>query len=39
VAEEALERCAQAAAQRPELQLTPPAADAAELLTIYGRAW
>ena len=38
VAEDALEHCAQVAAQRPELQLTPPAADAAELLTIYRQA-
>jgi alcohol dehydrogenase class IV len=39
VPEDALERCAHAAAQRPELQLTPPAADAAELLAIYREAW
>jgi alcohol dehydrogenase class IV len=31
--------CAQAAASRDELQLTPPAADAAELLAIYEAAW
>jgi alcohol dehydrogenase class IV len=39
VAEDALERCAQAAAGRPELALTPPPADAAELLAVYRQAW
>lgn len=39
VAEDALEHCAHAAAQRPELGLTPPAADADELLAIYRHAW
>jgi alcohol dehydrogenase class IV len=34
-----LAECAQAAASRDELQLTPPAADAAELLEIYEAAW
>ena len=39
VAEDALEHCAQTAAQRPELHLTPPPADAEELLAIYRHAW
>ena len=37
--ESALEICAEAAAQRPELGFTPPPADAAELLELYRRAW
>jgi alcohol dehydrogenase class IV len=39
VSEEALERCADEAAARPELHLTPPPADRAELLEIYRAAW
>jgi alcohol dehydrogenase class IV len=39
VSEEALERCADEAATRPELNLTPPPADRAELLEIYRAAW
>jgi alcohol dehydrogenase class IV len=34
-----LERCAQEAAGRPELHLTPPAADHDELLALYRAAW
>jgi alcohol dehydrogenase class IV len=34
-----LKDCASAAAQRPELDLTPPRADEAELLELYERAW
>jgi alcohol dehydrogenase class IV len=37
--EAALETCAQAAAQRPELHLTPPAPSGAELLELYRAAW
>jgi alcohol dehydrogenase class IV len=33
-----LDRCADAAAERPELQLTPPRADRAELRTLYAGA-
>ena len=36
---EALERCADAAVQRPELDLTPPRADRDELLGLYAAAW
>jgi alcohol dehydrogenase class IV len=39
VTEEQLAGCAAAAAQRPELDLTPPRADAAELQAIYEAAW
>ncbi|WP_354697959.1 1,3-propanediol dehydrogenase [Paraconexibacter sp. AEG42_29] len=39
VDEEALEKCADAAAGRAELQHTPPAADRDELLAIYRAAW
>jgi alcohol dehydrogenase class IV len=39
VSEEALERCAEEAATRPELHLTPPAANRDELLEIYRAAW
>lgn len=39
VEETALEICARAAAGRPELALTPPPADADELLDLYRRAW
>ncbi len=35
----ALERCARAASERAELALTPPAADADELLDLYRQAW
>src|SRR4051812_12955938 len=38
VTPEQLDRCAQAAAQRPELALIPPPADAAELRAIYDAA-
>ncbi len=34
-----LARCADAAAERQELDLTPPRADRAELLALYERAW
>jgi alcohol dehydrogenase class IV len=33
-----LDRCADAAAERAELQLTPPRADRAELRTLYANA-
>jgi alcohol dehydrogenase class IV len=36
---ELLGRCAAAAAERPELDLTPPRADRAELLALYEGAW
>jgi alcohol dehydrogenase class IV len=36
---EALEACADAAAERFELSLTPPPADRAELLALYDAAW
>jgi len=36
---EALAECADAAAERPELDLTPPRADRAELLALYEGAW
>jgi alcohol dehydrogenase class IV len=36
---EALAQCAEAAAERPELDLTPPRADRAELLALYEGAW
>jgi alcohol dehydrogenase class IV len=39
VEESRLEACAGAAAQRPELALTPPKPDAAEILELYRRAW
>jgi alcohol dehydrogenase class IV len=39
VERDALERCAQAAAQRPELDLTPPRAAKGELLALYEAAW
>jgi alcohol dehydrogenase class IV len=35
----ALERCADAAARRPDLARTPPAADRDELLALYEAAW
>jgi hypothetical protein len=34
----ALDACADAAAERPELDLTPPRADRAELRALYGDA-
>jgi alcohol dehydrogenase class IV len=39
VERDALERCADAAAQRPELDLTPPRAVRKELLALYEAAW
>jgi alcohol dehydrogenase class IV len=39
VEREALAECAAAAAERPELDLTPPRADRAELLALYEGAW
>jgi alcohol dehydrogenase class IV len=39
VEREALAECAEAAAERPELDLTPPRADRAELLALYEGAW
>ena len=37
--ESALEACAEQAARRPELAMTPPAADAEEILSLYRAAW
>jgi len=39
VEREGLAECAAAAAERPELDLTPPRADRAELMAIYEGAW
>ena len=39
VDEERLEACVQAAAERPQLRNTPPAADAAEIRELYRAAW
>jgi len=39
VERDALAACADAAAERPELDLTPPRADRAELLALYEGAW
>ncbi len=39
VARQALAECAEAAAGRPELDLTPPRADRAELMALYEGAW
>jgi alcohol dehydrogenase class IV len=39
VTESSLETCADEAASRPELHLTPPPADRSELLSLYGAAW
>jgi alcohol dehydrogenase class IV len=39
VEREVLAECAEAAAERPELDLTPPRADRAELLALYEGAW
>jgi alcohol dehydrogenase class IV len=36
---DALAACAETAAERPELDLTPPRADRAELLALYEAAW
>jgi alcohol dehydrogenase class IV len=39
VSEEELDRCAEEAAQRPELHMTPPAADRDELRALYAAAY
>jgi alcohol dehydrogenase class IV len=39
VSHDVLAECADAAAERPELDLTPPRADRAELLALYEGAW
>lgn len=39
VPEERLDACADAAARRPELDLTPPRADRDELRALYAQAW
>jgi alcohol dehydrogenase class IV len=39
VTEEQLDRCAEQASQRPELQLTPPPAGAEEIRVLYGAAY
>jgi alcohol dehydrogenase class IV len=39
VSRDALADCAESAAERPELDLTPPRADRAELLALYEGAW
>ena len=39
VARERLDECADEASQRPELALTPPPADRAELAALYAEAW
>jgi len=39
VSHDALAECADAAAERPELDLTPPRADRAELMALYEGAW
>ena len=39
VSRDVLAECADAAAERPELDLTPPRADRAELLALYEGAW
>jgi alcohol dehydrogenase class IV len=39
VEREVLAKCADAASERPELDLTPPRADRAELLALYEGAW
>lgn len=39
VTEEQLDRCAEEAAARPELHMTPPAADRAELRALFGAAY
>jgi alcohol dehydrogenase class IV len=39
VEREVLAECAEAASERPELDLTPPRADRAELLALYEGAW
>lgn len=39
VDESKLDVCARAAAERPQLKLTPPPADAGEIRALYGAAW
>ncbi len=39
VTEEQLDQCAEAAAGRPELQMTPPAPDRTELWELFAAAW
>ena len=39
VDESRLEDCVEAAAQRPQLKLTPPPADADEIRALYRAAW
>ena len=39
VDESKLEDCVQAAAERPQLKLTPPPADADEIRALYRAAW
>ena len=39
VERDVLAECAAAAAERPELDLTPPRADRAELMALYEGAW
>jgi alcohol dehydrogenase class IV len=39
VGQDVLAECAEAAAERPELDLTPPRADRAELMALYEGAW
>ena len=39
ISHDVLAECADAAAERPELDLTPPRADRAELLALYEGAW
>jgi alcohol dehydrogenase class IV len=39
IAEEELEGCADTAAARPQLDLTPPRADRAEIRAVYAAAW
>ncbi|MES1193913.1 MAG: hypothetical protein ABUM26_06270, partial [Solirubrobacterales bacterium] len=39
VPEDRLDACADAAAQRPDLAFTPPAADRDELRALYAEAW
>lgn len=39
IQESSLDACADAAAQRPDLAMTPPAADRAELRALYASAW
>ena len=39
VERDVLAECAAAASERPELDLTPPRADRAELMALYEGAW